>query len=50
MTGGTRTATGQNPAPTEADNDHDGYMICQGDCDDASMGLVPALVRNCDGL
>jgi len=34
----------------EADADQDGYMICEGDCNDANPAIHPAASEGCNGL
>ena len=34
----------------EADADGDGFMVCDGDCDDANADVYPGATEECDGL
>ena len=38
---------GQLPAG-EADNDGDGYMVCEGDCNDNNETVYPGAPEDCD--
>jgi hypothetical protein len=37
-------------AASEVDDDGDGWMVCEGDCDDADASILPGIDEACDGL
>jgi hypothetical protein len=45
-----RRATWPHVPATEADNDDDGYRICQNDCNDANAALHPGAPEICNGI
>ena len=47
--GSTTIATAPCP-PEELDADHDGYALCEGDCDDVNAFRSPGLAESCDNL